>query len=691
MKFLYMKWRHKVMTANKSSHHSFMSINYKQKLSDLKLFIILIIFNLMALPYLYIMLLRSPQTVGTSLIVAFIAYAFIFGLGVLIPLLKFPYLNQRSRVDMVYALPMTRKQLFFSDYFSGLTLYLIPYLIQMFLVQLLPVLFPLPEHDEFHSYYYFRTSTNMYDHEQMFFFTLIALFMMIFLYTLTVFIISCTGSMFEAITASLYCNLIIPVFFWTIDNNIFGSLYSINSVSVLMSIIERTSPLGGVFYLGNNYGRMTFGGVAGFLFPYLIVILLLFFFSMRIQIRRKAEEIGTPFVIRALYYTILTVILFIIGTFLFKSGMEYFNLVIILTILFFLIELITNRGIHRLRRSFLSYAITMSALILFLVVYTKTNGFGIVFRTSSPENLNYVKLENINGNFSHYMEYTQKENMDQVLELQKRLLKKYKVNGTYNNDALYAELNKAVDKTDNGIPTDFMGENQKYIFMEFDVKTGIDYNRYYYAGFDDLMTVASLQLSDEYLDSMLKFYTGSNYITISDIYQTTFLTLDENKKVIINGLLNALIEDMKEISLENYLSPKGSTGIMITLFDSTTFTVNPNYTRTIAFMKENSLWIDTAAVNYQSILASSDSYLVSPEAIQNGTGYFFSTDDFISNLSECPLTELNEDIETLFTQAQYQYVTTEPCYYLVIRRYRYAIPPEYSDVAERVYQEYHGK
>lgn len=217
------------MIASKSNNYAM--VNFKQKAMDVKLFIVLMILNLMAFPYLMISMLQNGYR--NTIFISFIAYALIFACGIYIPLQKFLYMNQKSKVDMVYALPLTRKQQFLSDYFAGLTLYVIPYLIQMILTQI--ILFVLRNIKIGYMFNLYRTK-SFYEHQSLFKFMFIALLLMIFLYTLTVFIISCTGNLFEAITASVYFNFIIPLFFYTLNINIIGSLYSISENELIYKI-----------------------------------------------------------------------------------------------------------------------------------------------------------------------------------------------------------------------------------------------------------------------------------------------------------------------------------------------------------------------------------------------------------------------------------------------------------------------
>lgn len=680
------------MTASKSNTNKYMWINFKQKLFDTKIFIMLVIFNLMALPYLF--LLSYLNRANGLLIVPFFAFALIFGAGIFIPLLKFSYLNQRAKVDMVYSLPLTRKQQFLSDYFAGLTLYLIPYIVQMILIQVLPFFLRMEENSQHNSY---TITRFFYKQDRAFFFTLVVMFMMILLYTLTVFVMSCTGSLFEAISASVYCNFLIPLLFWTINNNIIGSLFSIDSNEFIYDLLKRTSPIGGLFYLFTDLYRITWTNIFNYLIPVLITTLVLYFLSYHIQTKRKAEDVSKPFVTRLFYYFVLGSFIFIIGTILFGNGTGYINLVVVLSIIYTLIELVSNRGFIKLKISFIRYGITLSAFILFLFVYTKTEGFGLVYRTTKPSNLNSIEYA-FDGVLIQTDYHTNtntindKENMEILLEFQNRQLKKHKINDVNiersgsNKYQAYKEF-ATVEYAYTEKEENFIYEAQSTFEMIFDVKAGFDYSRSYDVSFEDLILLAPIELSDSYIDAKIDSLINNNYIYayISDLYSTRSLDLSTSKRQLITSLLEALRLDLKEISLENYLKPKTSTGVVLTFSNDYKVDVNPDYKHTIAYLKKNNLWIDKNETNYQSLLAISNIFIVAPEMDEeNAASYYTSKEDYHSLIVKNKVTELTDDVITLLNNAAYHYVTDEPSYYLYVNQYRYVIPAKFADVAARV-------
>lgn len=674
------------MIANKSNNYAM--INFKQKAMDVKLFIVLMILNLMAFPYALLSLVKSENRY--TIFVSFIAYALIFACGIYIPLQKFQYMNQKSKVDMVYALPLTRKQQFISDYFAGLTVYVIPYLVQMLLAQIIMVVLHTMK-----TRYNFRWVQLFYEHQGLFKFMFIALLMMVFLYTLTVFIISCTGSLFEAITASVYFNFIIPLFFYTLNSNIIGSLYSISENELIYKILERTSPIGGLVYMAreSNILRLSW------LLAYLLVILLLFLLSLKIQTKRLAEEVTQPFVVKAFYYTILASIVFIIGSLLYKQGIGYLNLFVILSVVFFIFEVITNRGLNKMLRVFTRYVVILSSVLLFLFVFKTSDGFGLAYRTSNASNLKSITLTY--DGILHQDEYqyntvtlNDPKNIEYLLKFQDSQLKKLdqvKQRANANNmiHVKMYELGIKDNEIDSVSSPDYIVDTTTRIDFTFDLKFGMDYSRYYDTTLEDLLMLAPIELSGEYIDQMIERFNERSNIYISDIYSTKSFNLNKTRSSVYKGLLEALRKDLKEIPLDDYLKPNTSTGMKLYFDNAPEISVHPSYTNTIQFLKDNNLYVTLNESDYKSILSTRNVFLVAPEnESEYRSSYYSSKEDYRSITQQCQITELTDDVVTLLENAMYQYVTDEPCYYLFVDQYRYVIPANYSEVASRVYSEF---
>ncbi len=676
------------MIASKSNTTNYAMVNFKQKAMDVKLFIVLMILNIMAFPYALLSLVKSEN--GYTIFVSFIAYALIFACGIYIPLQKFQYMNQKSKVDMVYALPLTRKQQFISDYFAGLTVYVIPYLVQMLLAQIIMVVLRTMK-----TRYNFRRIQLFYEHQGLFKFMFIALLMMVFLYTLTVFIISCTGSLFEAITASVYFNFIIPLFFYTLNSNIIGSLYSISENELIYKILERTSPIGGLVYMARESNILQLS----WLLAYLLVILLLFLLSLKIQTKRLAEEVTQPFVVKAFYYTILASIVFIIGSLLYKQGIGYLNLFVILSVVFFIFEVITNRGLNKMLRVFTRYVVILSSVLLFLFVFKTSDGFGLAYRTSNASNLKSITLTYdgiLHQDEYQYNSVTLKDpkNIEYLLKFQDSQLKKLdqvKQRAKANNmiHVKMYELGIKDNEIDSVSSPDYIVDTTTRIDFTFDLKFGMDYSRYYDTTLEDLLMLAPIELSGEYIDQMIERFNERSNIYISDIYSTKSFNLNKTRSSVYKGLLEALRKDLKEIPLDDYLKPNTSTCMKLYFDNAPEISVHPSYTNTIQFLKDNDLYITLNENDYKSLLSTRNVFLVAPEnESEYRSSYYTSKEDYRSIAQQCQITELTDDVATLFENAMYQYVTDEPCYYLFVDQYRYVIPANYNEVASRVYSEF---
>ena len=145
-------------------------------------------------------------------------------LGIVIPFTQFDYCYDKTKVDMAYALPLTRKQKFLSDFFSGLGMYVGAYLVQIVLSYIATGLHQNidPQNSGFHNYFSYRMDMpgNQWLWSMVTKILVIVLLIQILLYVVTSFVLSCTGAIFEAVSATVYFNILIPTTIINIMKNI---------------------------------------------------------------------------------------------------------------------------------------------------------------------------------------------------------------------------------------------------------------------------------------------------------------------------------------------------------------------------------------------------------------------------------------------------------------------------------------
>ena len=124
--------------------------------------------------------------------------------SVFIEINVFSYLHQKNKTDMIMSLPITTKQRFWSDFLSGLLMYVLPYLFSLIPTGII-----------------LGILNSKYDLDRIIgmdlktiIFSFIALFLiMIMLYAFILLALVCCGTLRGAITYIIALNAIIPLFF----------------------------------------------------------------------------------------------------------------------------------------------------------------------------------------------------------------------------------------------------------------------------------------------------------------------------------------------------------------------------------------------------------------------------------------------------------------------------------------------
>jgi len=128
--------------------------------------------------------------------------------GIFTALFSFRYLHRKSGSDIVMSLPLNRNQLFAADFLSGLVTYILPYIIAI--LSTLPLILSWSRTETSNEYYYHFLGMHLYcvpDPTYILNFEVTLLTAMLFLYSFTVLITVCCGTVFESIEHLILSNL----------------------------------------------------------------------------------------------------------------------------------------------------------------------------------------------------------------------------------------------------------------------------------------------------------------------------------------------------------------------------------------------------------------------------------------------------------------------------------------------------
>ena len=382
------------VTTSANKRRGAFALRFRSKFSeDMKLFVMNLVFQLLALPitaafaawemYLDKYGIYSDESEYVPfLIIAFITFCLSLAMGVIIPMVNFRYLYNKSLVDMNYSLPLNNRQRFSADFLSGLAVYITPLFIGALIAgaELLISAKIFGYLDEVIEYIplILRLGT-------------VVVMGMILLYVLCVFAISFAGSIFEAIFSIVAVNIMIPAFiFLTWMNIVNAAHFGLSSDSVTRNyLFFTTSPVGALGYFlfteqidhtGNpDYsamlGRSMFMNffIRALLFTAVVIIVTYILYK-----RRKAEDVSKPYVYNAFYYAIMGLAVYCIISLMKMSGLAGATAaaLIISGIFWSVMEVIRRRGFRRFWTAVVSFAAVSAVVMGAIKVIYATQGLG---------------------------------------------------------------------------------------------------------------------------------------------------------------------------------------------------------------------------------------------------------------------------------------------------------------------------
>ena len=428
-------------TTSENKKKSSFSARFGSKLSDdMKLFVSNLFFQLLCLPVIVGILLRvfyfknlelnyNDSEIVPFIIIAAIAFCLSIAMGVVIPMVNFRYLYNKSLVDMNYSLPLNNRQRFTADFFSGLSVYIIPALIGAAVagielligssfIDMSEVLKYMPE--------YIRMGT-------------VVLTGMILLYAVSVFAINFAGSTFEALFGIAAVNIMIPAFISVTWLNIVQAAhFGLAEESIFKNFtFFTTSPIGvfGYFlysasvsaYDGSRYSSVFTGSMYyNFMLRTLLFTAAVIFVTYLLYKHRKAEDVSKPYVYKAFYYAIMSVAVYCIFSLLnmtkLSSGM--LSAFIISGILWFVMEVIRRRGFKRFWTAFVSFGVTSAVVICVIKTIDATQGLGRAKAIPSASSVTDVEIDMYPFLESDYVSHD-RQIIDDAIELNKELVDRH--------------------------------------------------------------------------------------------------------------------------------------------------------------------------------------------------------------------------------------------------------------------------
>lgn len=562
------------MTAATSTlKKSFFKTHFKNTILENKKFLFIVsVLHLIGYPVIAFTIRyysEHPDNTDESYAIAScIALAIAILSGAIIAISIFNYLYKKSTVDMNLSLPLTTRQRFLSEYFAGLTIYIVPAIIGG-LIGTVILLTGKHELMEIVKYTIYIGS--------------VVIIGMILYYSLTVLILSCCGSLFETILSTLLINAMIPASIYLLSYTIISNdSFGLSSNSLFLNQIFISSPIGNAAFIiyffdnVNMYGNVNTNLYVHWLIPTLIFTVLIVLLSYFLYKKRKAEQVSKPYVYKFIYYAILFFVTFcIISIFKVSTGSSdytaqtdstpidasFFPAVMCSGIVFFIMEIISNRGFKKFWLSILKFAGTITCIYAVLLLCHATNGFGVN---------KYVPLEsavdNVIIDFDNTSTYNlpirNKHTIHDVVSLHEKVIKeKYEDKNTSHKEIPESELDQRIKNgalatyNRNNISITYYLKNGSILTREYNVSdeqmeqlyasmmTGRDYAEYCY---HKLSYSFAFRVENDKNARNIEIYNK-----INQKISTTKLTVDEFSK-----LIKAYKNDIENMSADSFYTDK---------------------------------------------------------------------------------------------------------------------------------------
>jgi len=633
--------------------------------------------------------------------------------GVFTVFASFDYLYNKSLVDMAYSAPLTGTARYTADFMAGLTTYLAPYLIGGVIGFIFGALTNLRIEEEY------RLIPSLS--------TILPIFLgvgvaMIMAYALTTFVSICCGSLLEAVTYALVLNGIIPI---AIAVTVFGAMnniYGIFQEQIAFDLITVTSPLGVLIgTLGNAFGL--YDGLEGngnFIYnirnimPIILITAIAIIGAFLLNKRRKAEACGKPFVFKVLYYILISVVTYCVIVLHFSTTITNISIasaLITSAVIYFILEVITNRGFKRFWLSAIRYVVTAVAIMIVVGPFVQTDAFGLFYKVPDVNSVRSVELT-----YNYYDTYHRssdikvifkdKEKIGDITEFHEKILERYK---TARENPYVADAELLVDQ--------YYSYPYKYSFRDVNIsykmKSGTKMKRVYYSNDQEYELIRHLEDTDEFKDAAIKMVERNltdveNISLIDEINEeyivniNPIMTKDENlaqlseaiakdiragAKLVERDLSVNILGKLAVTREEDHSSTSWSIDITENHINIISYLTQKGYSSFFAADKDRFPNADTGL--YYLYLIKTDGFLIS-----EGDEDFYNLDNlFYSNILYSESNQL-ESVRGLVVNDKVRELTSKlerfdrealPDYMIKLGGKVFSVPEEYNSLADEVF------
>lgn len=291
---------------------------------------------------------------------------------IILPARNFAYLLNREKTDMIYALPVTRKKRFFSDFLMGILDYVLPFAV-LSLISMLIILIPTSTRLDGNILNYTTISAG----EAWVIWADLNIGSL-FACCFSVFVLQFVGNKLDYYVYLFLLLVSVPLDFVCLGEKLGQGLHA-TTMGGLYAPVFVTNPLGFLLNLGNGI-LYNADSTSGILVPPLVkyivaalVMVLLVFLAFRMHLNRKAEQTGKGIIFRGALYFLVASVGIITGS-LATTATGIVSAVIV----FILMSLFLTRAKMNLRKFWnilIPYAAFMAVPLLTGFISSKTEAF----------------------------------------------------------------------------------------------------------------------------------------------------------------------------------------------------------------------------------------------------------------------------------------------------------------------------
>lgn len=681
-----------------------------------KLFIVSCIVNLLGIPlfvFAKVLNVKADSISSNSIddldysCYYFISIASMFVLLAIVVISAFSifnYLYSKPMVDVIYSLPITVNQRFFSDYLAGLAVTGIPYIASMIISLIINGI-------SFAAVPAWASSQVQGDTGStavVFQGYLYVFLLMLMLYTITVLVLTFCGSIIEGIGYTVILNAVVPIVMFVLFAFMSECVYGMSTPFPEFDIFRYAVSLGGLIvsaeFVGSVMELSSFDSVnlahcALWAVIYFLITAVIFGISYLFYRKRKAEDVTKPFVFKAVYYVIMTCICFCMSAavviFSIMSSSECVRIssgipwIIAGAVLFFILDTIQNRGFKKFGSGVIKYIAMTGGSVLLLMIMVWTDGFGSTYKIPDIDDIESVDIYGssmLGGGRTININIKTPENIETVIEVHKDAVNDYK-------EFVASKPNAA--KRISYSPDE---ASQEYFEVIYNLKSGRTLKREYDIDCNSSYKINSLYLEESNIDAIIKnlrynysdeVYKDKEYVNpdISDkLGNYINISLGRDK---ISNLISVYEKDLRSADIDNVMNEAET----YCFFDG--YAVLTSYKNTVDYLKEIGIKItESDIVNSITDLITdnrADIFMDSSVVAE------YAGTDFIAPFVICPPYN-NPDDSFYNVTLDYRnkrafaemFVHAEPCYVtknlnavqILFNGNRYILPEKYRNYAE---------